>query len=365
MKKTSFALVLWALLASRCAAATPVRVCRLDAAGSGSQRHYFGAVQGSQRVNLSFRVPGPLTEIPVDAGTRVKKGQLVARIDPRDFRTRLADAKSRLSQAAARNTEAQNNFRRYGELFKKQVISQAQYDQYKTALDVTRSSLRTAEAGVDEAEHALADTELRAPFAGVIIARLAEQFQDVQAKQPVVSLQNLESVEIVVNVPEEDIVKTVVGSESRPSLTASPSDAVDLRVTIDALPGQSFAASFKEISAQSDPRTRTYAATVVMPQPAHVRVLPGMTVLVSASVPSAAADDGGFAVPLEAVVGDMAGATWLWKYRDDGSVEKIPVTLGEFRDSRVQVKGAISAGDLIVTEGARGLSETSVVRPIS
>ncbi len=363
MKKKLFTFAVWSLLSSCCAfAAVPVRVVRLDADGSGQQRHYFGEVQGSQRVDLSFRVPGPLIEIRAETGSRVKKGQVIARIDPRDFRTRLSDAKSKLSQAAARHSEAQNNFRRYDELYKKKVVSQAQYDQFKTALDVARSSLRTAEAGVREAEHSLADTELRAPFAGVIIARLAEQYQDVQAKQPIVSLQNLENVEIVVDVPEEDIVKAGAGSEKGRLFGSQKIDDVELNVTVDALPGKSFAASFKEVGAQSDPRTRTYAATVVMPQPAGVRILPGMTVLVSASLRSPAnktADS--FIVPLEAVVGDMSGATWLWKYDGDASVVKIPVTLGDFRDSRVQVKGGLAAGDLIVTEGARGLSENAVV----
>ena len=141
--KTFAALAALSLLATPAAAEEPPRPVKtlfLGSARSHPQRHYYGTVQGSQRVNLSFRVPGPLVEFPVEMGSRVAKGDLIGRIDPRDFRTRLSDAGSRLSQAQARYGEALNNFRRYDELYKKQSVSQAQYDRYKTALDVARSS---------------------------------------------------------------------------------------------------------------------------------------------------------------------------------------------------------------------------------
>ena len=359
MKRIALLTAVLLLCTAACEAQTPVpvRAVRLDRTGAGEERHYFGAVQGSQRVNLSFRVPGPLVEFPVETGSRVKKGQLIARIDPRDFRTRLSDARSQMAQASARYSQAQSNFRRYDELYKKQVVSQAQYDQFRTALDVARSSLRTAEAGVSAAQNALADTELRAPFAGVIVARMAEKFQDVQPMQPVVSLQNLENVEIVVNVPEEDVA----------NLAVSGGDVMEkFSVTIDALPGKSYKAAFKEISAQSNPRTRTYPATVVMPQPDDARTLPGMSVLVTVRLPVSAApsSDAGYAVPLEALVGDVSGSCWLWRCSNDGTIEKVTVTPGEFRGSSILVTGSLKEGVLIVTAGARDLREGQTVKVI-
>ena len=371
MKRIALLTAVLLLCTAACEAQTPVpvRAVRLDRTGAGEQRHYFGAVQGSQRVNLSFRVPGPLVEFPVETGSRVKKGQLIARIDPRDFRTRLSDARSQMAQASARYSQAQSNFRRYDELYKKQVVSQAQYDQFRTALDVARSSLRTAEAGVSAAQNALADTELRAPFAGVIVARMAEKFQDVQPMQPVVSLQNLENVEIVVNVPEEDVANLAVSGRDVMEKSArqlAESISADLSVAIDALPGKSYKAAFKEISAQSNPRTRTYPATVVMPQPDDARILPGMSVLVTVRLPVSAApsSDAGYAVPLEALVGDVSGSCWLWRCSDDGTIEKVAVTPGEFRGSSILVTGSLKEGDLIVTAGARDLREGQTVKVI-
>ncbi|MBP5212833.1 MAG: efflux RND transporter periplasmic adaptor subunit [Pyramidobacter sp.] len=362
-------LVLFMLPACACFAGAkapvPVRVVRAEASGPGEVRHYYGAVQGSRRVNLSFRVPGPLVEFPVEMGARVKKGQLLGRIDPRDYRTRLAEARSQMSQASARHSQALSNFRRYEELYRKQAISQAQYDQFRTALDVARSALRTAEAGVSAAQNALADTELRAPFAGVIVARLVENYQDVQAKQPVVSLQNLENVEIVVRVPEEDIANLAVTQSGMSAQKVSAAVGLALRVTIDALPGREFTASFKEIGTQSDPRTHTYPGTVVMPQPENARILPGMTVLVTATLPAQTPTaENGFAVPLEALCGNVRGEKYVWKCLEGGAVQKIPVNAGEFRGAAILVSGALSLGDLIVGEGARNLNEDSLVRVI-
>ena len=341
----------------------PVRAVSVAASGPGEVRHYYGAVQGSRRVNLSFRVPGPLVEFPVEMGTRVKKGQLLGRIDPRDYRTRLAEARSQMSQASARYTQAQSNYRRYEELYRKKVISQAQHDQFRTALDVARSALRTAEAGVSAAQNALADTELRAPFSGVIVARLVENFQDVQAKQPVVSLQNLENVEIVVRVPEEDIANLAVTQSGMGARDVSAAAGLALRVTLDALPGREFTAKFKEIGAQSDPRTRTYPGTVVMPQPENARILPGMTVLVTATLPAQGAPaENGFAVPLVSLCGGANGEKYVWKCFDNGTVQKISVTPGEFRGEQILVAGGLVSGDQIVSEGARGLNEDSHVR---
>jgi len=367
MKKT-FCLVCAALLlcaASAGAAVVPVRVARVDDAGSGELRHYFGTVQGSQRVNLSFRVPGPLVELPVEAGTRVKKGDLIARIDPRDFRTRLADAQSRLSQARAHYTKAQSDYRRFEELYKKNVVPQSQFDSFRTAFDVARSSLRTAEAGVATARNALADTELRAPFGGVVVARMAENYQDVQPMQPIVSLQNLDTVEIVVGVPEEDVANIHAGDDKLRSLGSPKEISVDLNVTLDSLPGRSFTARFKEIGTQSNPRTRTYPATVVMPQPSDARVLPGMSVQVTARVPGGAQEKtAGLIVPLEALVGDVSEHIWVWRLREGGNVERVPVTPLEFRGEAVLVTGGLTSADTVVTTGARELDGSSLVRVV-
>jgi len=188
----------------------PVRTIKLQGGSETFKRKYFGTVQGGKRADLSFRVPGTLSKINVEKGASVKKGDLLATLDPRDFNTQISQAQSSLSQAQAQYKNAQADFKRYENLYKQKVIAKAQYDTYKTQVDVTRSAVNAANAAVKAARDALRDTELRAPFDGIIADRTVENFQDVTAKQTIFSLQDLSTLEIVFNIPFSSLLATVI-----------------------------------------------------------------------------------------------------------------------------------------------------------
>ncbi|MDY3868505.1 MAG: efflux RND transporter periplasmic adaptor subunit [Pyramidobacter sp.] len=338
----------------------PVRTVRLGAGGSGAVRRYFGTVQGSKRVNLSFRVSGPLIELPAGKGTSVKKGDLLGRIDPRDFKTQLEQAEGVRAQARARYNEASANFKRNEELYRQKVIAAAQYDEFKTQLNVARSSLQSAEAQVTAAKNALADTELRAPFDGVIADRMVENYQEVTAKQAVISLQNLENVEIVFNVPDKDVARASAQGRDTEELMRVSGELARVYAVFDAMPDRKFGVKLKEFSAQADPRTQTYPVTVTMAQPDGSVVLPGMPVTVLVDF-SSVKKTGGFSVPASALLTD-GGNTYLWRF-ENGAVTRVPVEPGDYRGDRVDVSGAgLRDGDIIVTAGVHFLKEGQRVR---
>lgn len=97
----------------------PVKSMTLKNNGDGGVWRYFGTLQGGRRVDLSFRVSGPIRQIYVDKGNSVKRGALLATLDTRDFQTQLKQAKSNQDQAQARYNNAQMNFKRYENLYKK------------------------------------------------------------------------------------------------------------------------------------------------------------------------------------------------------------------------------------------------------
>lgn len=339
----------------------PVRTVQLGMENEGAVRRYFGTVQGSKRVHLSFRVSGPLVELPAEKGSSVKKGDLLGRIDPRDFKTRLEQAQSVQGQARARYNEAVSNFKRYEELYKQKVIAAAQYDEYKTQLNVAHSALQSAEAQVTAAKNALKDTELRAPFDGVIADRMVENFQDVTAKQEIISLQNLKSVEIVFNVPDKDVARAPVEGESTEELIRENGSVLHIRAAFDAVPGRTFEARLKEFGAQADSRTQTFPVTVTMDQPDDLRILPGMPVTVMIDFTGGKKETAYF-VPASAILTEADGSSSLWRY-DGGSVGKIPVTLGEFKGDRIEVKSPLlREKDLIVTAGVHFLKAGQKVR---
>ena len=133
--------------------------------------------------------------------------------------------------------------------------------------------------------------------------------------------------------------------------------------TVNELPGQTFKLQLKEVAVRSNPQTKTYPVTLTMPRPENVRILPGMSINITASIDSGESDGPEeFFVPLSAVAGDMNGNLWVWRVLADGDIKKTAVTLGSFRGDRIQILGDLRLGDKVVVEGARRLTESDRVK---
>ena len=136
----------------------PVKLLTVGSGMAGAPRVYPGRIEAKNRVELSFRVGGPLIEFPVREGTAVRAGGVVARIDPRDFQIRLEAARADRERTTA-------DFQRYASLYEKDAVSQTQLDQRRAAMEV-------AQATLDDATAALKDTTLYAPYAAQVAERL-------------------------------------------------------------------------------------------------------------------------------------------------------------------------------------------------
>ena len=338
----------------------PVRTIILKDSGSTFNRNYFGAVQGGKRADLSFRVAGTLNKIQVEKGAHVKKGALLATLDPRDFNTRLSQAQSTLSQAQAQYKDAQANFKRYENLYKQRAVSKAAYDTYQTQLDVTRSAVKTAEANVKAARDALNDTKLTAPFDGVIADRLVENFQDVNAKQTIFSLQDLSSLEIVFNIPDNDILLVPIRKVKSLQDLQGNSNLFKINARFEALPDKSFPLTIKEIATKAT-GANTYAVTAIMPAQKDFRILPGMPVTVEADLTGGTDTTRKFFVPAAAIL-NQGENNFIWLY-DSGQARKIPVKVGEINNNAlIEIDGDIKDGNIIITAGVNFLHEGQHVR---
>jgi RND family efflux transporter MFP subunit len=319
-----------------------VRAVKVITAGgnSGDQSRSFpGRVEASNQVDLSFRIDGPLIELPVLEGDFVSKGKLIAHIDPRDYRIRLDAA-----QAEVERTDA--DFRRYSALYEKDAVSKAQLDQALAARDVARALAEDAKAALD-------DTSLRAPFSGRIAETFVENFQDVQAKEPILSLVNVKQVEIVVDVPENLVARF-------------PAVQLDSRFAarFDAAPGREFDTRVSEIATQADPRTQSFRVTFTLPQPEGVNVLPGMTATVMRYPPPLEYIE--IVVPAIAIFADETGSPHVWVVdRTTGTVERRSVRTGDLSetDSIVVLEGLVPGEDVAVS-GVSRLRDGMTVRPV-
>ena len=342
----------------------PVRTTRLQGGRDSFTRRYFGTVQGSKRADLSFRVSGTLSKINAEKGASVKRGALLATLDPRDFNTRISQAQSALSQAQAQHKNAEADFKRYENLYKQKVIAKAQYDSVKTQLDVTQSAVNSAQANLKSARDALKDTELRAPFTGLITDRTVENFQDVTAKQTVFVLQDISTLEIVFNVPDNDVLLAPVPQVKSLSDLREHSETINLTARFEAMPDKVFPLTIKEISPQAT-AANTYPISATMTRQDDIRILPGMAVTVEADFSGdaeAAQSNAAYFVPVTAIRNEN-GSNFVWRYAV-GRVSRVPVQVGQLRnDGTVEIDGAtLSNGDVIVTAGVYFLHEGQRVR---
>ncbi len=331
----------------------PVKTVTLRSNGRGGLWQYYGTLQGGRRVDLSFRVSGPVRSIQVDKGASVRKGQLLATLDPRDYQTQLKQAQAQQAQAQAQYENAKADFNRYENLYKQRVIPRSTYDTYKTQMDVALSSLNVAKAATTAVRDSLRDTELRAPFDGVIVDRMVESFQDITAKQTIFILQDISMLEIVFNVPDTDVIWA---SKTRSSAPDS------IRAKFDAIPERTFPLTFKEFVLQADRNTNTFPVTAVMPQQKDVALLPGMTATVEVEISDSESGEKVFTVPQTALVtsGDQ---TYVWRC-EDNVVKRVSVRQNNpHNNGFIEISSEqLRDGNVIVVAGAHILHEGQKVR---
>ncbi len=327
--------------------ARPVRLLAIGSMAGGGQREFPGRIQAAQNAEVSFEVAGRIIGFPVDEGQEVAQGALLARLDPADFET-ARDAE------VARRQQARADYERYQELYATNAVSLQELEVRRRRYEVAQANLRTAEKAVN-------DTYLRAPFGGLVARKLVDDFVNVQAKQPILILQDESSLEIVVDVPES------VAALAAPGLTLEErrARASGSLVEISAIPGRQFQARLREFSTTADPMTRTFAATLGFENPADVTIRPGMTAKLIVTPRADLADTNVFWIPANAVVADETG-TYVWKVDSEAmTVSRAVVEVGELSGSNVQITSGLSNGDMIATTGVHSLREGMAVRRLN
>ncbi len=327
--------------------ARPVKVITLGSPETGLARTFPGTVRAAERADLAFQVSGKLIELEAKEGDEVKAEQVLARLDPRDF-------ESTVKAAQAQFLEAKSNYERGQELVKDGFISKVDFDRLRARFDTTSADLAKAKKALD-------DTYLKAPFSGRVARRFVENFQEVQAKQNILSLQNLAVLEVVVDAPERLIA------------TRRQTDPNTLRIvgTFESLPGREFDLVIKEFATVADPRTQTFQYVLVMPKPEGANILPGMTANVTVTRPETAAGEDfhpeGFTIPALAVFADEAGRSHVWVVNPQtDTVHKRPVTTGELTGTAsITIVEGLKPGETIAIAGVSQLREGVKIRPVT
>ncbi|UCG85613.1 MAG: efflux RND transporter periplasmic adaptor subunit [Gemmatimonadota bacterium] len=319
--------------------ARPVKMIALGIEGGATGLEYPGAVSDVQEAQLSFEVDGQVISFPVVEGQRVRAGQVLARLDARSYEAnRNADLAARSEKLA--------NYERLQDLYAADAVSLQD-------LDVARREYEVAAARLEISQKAVDDTRLRALFSGVVARKLVEEFENVQAKQPILLLQSGGGLEMRVNIPE----RYLVFAGRRTNLEELNARA-NPEVEIAALPGRRFPGRITEFASAADPVTRTFRVTVAFSPPDDAQILPGMTGKVVTNPALAGAGQNRYWVPSAAVAVADDGTWYVWRVdQTTMQVSRVAVEAGAMSGSEVEITGSLELGDLIATSGVQRLRE--------
>lgn len=305
-------------------------------------RQFPALVEPTENARLTFRVSGKLTQFSIRPGQEVTKGDVLARLDPTDF-------KLRVEQAQARYQLSKAQFDRAASLIGQKLVSQAMYDEAKAQLQVAEADLKTAQAN-------LSYTELVAPFSGTVSRSLVENHENVAAQQAILELQLKGMVDVVIQVPEDVIALVKKDVNYQPD------------VIFDSYPSLSYKASIKEWDTRADSATNSFKVVFSMTAPEEFNVLSGMTANVVADMSQLVrSQSSGVIVPATAVfaANDQpvdAAERFVWVY-NEGKVNRRAVTVGRLTEQGIEVLSGLAAGEQLVTAGVQQLTENQQVRP--
>lgn len=326
----------------------PAKLFEVQASDRAQASAFPGAVRAADEVELSFRVSGPLASIAVEDGQAVKKGELLARIDARDFRLRVGAAQARLDGSTARYENAGTEEKRVRGMVESKVMPTAQLDSVEGAHRVAAADVRGARQALQAARLALSDTKLKAPFEGRIAAVRVEKHQWINATQPVLLLRSEGRLEVGIDVPESKL----------PAVLSAP--AGSLKVRFPSLGDTLHPARVVSHQTEVDRLTKTYEVSLALEEPV-AEASPGMT---AEAVWTQTSDVTGFVVPLASVGTTPEGETFVYRYAD-GLLHNQPVELGPPSDAGVVVTAGVSEGDVLLAAGVRTATDGQRVRPIA
>ena len=313
----------------------PIRAMRVADAEALAARAFPCRAEAVNEINAAFEVAGRLIERPVRVGSNVKEGELLARLDPSDFENALAEAQARVERAQAMRDRVAQALRSGAVAAQDLTNAQAELDEALAVLEIRAK--------------ALSDTQLRAPFPGMIAATFVENFQNVQAKQPVMRLLDISSIECVVNIPE--------------NLISSAPYAQDITVTFDAFPGRPVPAVIAEIGREASATTRTFPVTLLMEQPTGFEILPGMAGRATGRVvlPDHTPETG-YDLPLSAIFTDDGARSLVWVIDAETlTVSKREVEALTPSPHGMRVRG-VAPGEWVATTAVNVLREGQRVR---
>lgn len=294
-----------------------------------------GDIQARKVTEQSFRVSGKLVKRYADVGDRVRAGQVLARLDPREQKTDLASANAEVAVRESRLHLAEQNYQRQQLLLPKGYTNVSEYQKARSGLDSARGDLAALRAQQANARDQVGYTELFAVDDGVITARHAEEGQVVQAATPVFSLAHDGQREAVFSAYE--------------SLLGSDQTAGTVTISPLGQPSVQLSGIIREITPIVSAASGTLRVRVALPDAA---IAPALGSVVSARVQTRS--QRAFALPWSAL-SRTQGQPAVWRLDDQSKVRLTRVKVLRYEQGQVMVSEGLNEGDRVVSRGLQFL----------
>lgn len=333
-------------------APVPVRVTTAVPADTADTLRLTGTVTARQRAGLSPRVSGLVTAVHVDAGDRVAAGDVLLDIDPALARLQLRQAEAALREGEARLAEARRLHREAAQLVAERHLPETEVHARAAAIELAAAAVARLEADVRSAAELLARHALVAPFTGIISARRTEAGEWVETGTAVLDLVDTDHLRLDVQAPQERFGE----------LDADTA----VRIQLDGTAGRSFPARVIARVPVNDPSARTFLVRVGLDGDAVARhaaeyLIPGMSAVAVFALAGAAE---AVAVPRDALVRADDGTFRVWvvdRNATPARVEARAVRVGRSLAARVEVRGGLAAGEVVVVRGNEALRDGQAV----
>ena len=317
----------------------PARIVEVSLDESLKQMVFVGHIEASNAIDMSFEVAGALQSFPVREGQTLKKGALIAELDPTDYELATREAQLQLQLA-------QQDYQRKADVLARGGIA-------KSLVADAKSFALLQRVRLEQAQHRLRDTKMYAPFNAYVSRRYVDNYVKTQVGDRIVRLNDLDQLLVVASIPEQTLASVI--DNLRASVFA----------VFDFMPGQRFPLEYRENRGDADTVGQTYEVSFAMARPDSREILPGMTATLVVQFAENSNSTPEYLLPISALVTDAEKKVYVWLFDQTSQrVQKRYVSVGRPTPSGVYVTQGLVEGDLIVSSGANQLMEGMKIRPL-
>jgi RND family efflux transporter MFP subunit len=302
-----------------------------------------GSVVPDQQAKIASRLMGYIKEIKVKVGQKVKAGDLLFTIDPTDIKAQIARAESAYQQALAALNDAKLDYDRFTKLYKEDSVSKQQYDKIRLQYSVAQQNVAAARSALEQAKAQLKYANVKAPFDGVVVQKLAVAGDLAAPGHPILVLENLSSLSVQTQVSNDLYAYLRLGDKALVEIEGMDKPVIGTIYTL--------------VSA-ADPKTRTHTVKLSLE---NVRNVNSGTF---ARVTFNKGNRQAILIPQSAVV-NRSGILGVFVLDDENHAQFRMVRTGMAVGPLVEVQAGLSLGEKIVVDNNQSLLNGDIVKPLN